>query len=65
LRRQLKDDPQRRKFKTAIKWRNLNPEFCEFFTFETKMGDMSRRALLLSVWDKDLGKADDYLGDII
>jgi len=59
---QLKDDPQRRKFKTAIKWRNLNPEFCEFFTFETKMGDMSRRALLLSVWDKDIGKSDDYLG---
>jgi hypothetical protein len=27
------------------------------------MGDMSRRALLLSVWDKDLGKANDYLGD--
>ncbi|XP_059486498.1 rabphilin-3A isoform X2 [Neocloeon triangulifer] len=61
---QLKDDPHRRKFKTAIKWRNLNPEFCEHFTFEIKMGELSSKTLMFSVWDKDLGKSDDYLGGL-
>ena len=60
--RQLRHDPSRRKFKTAIKWRNLNPEFHEEFAFEVKLGELSRRSLILTVWDKDLGKANDYLG---
>ncbi|XP_065334812.1 rabphilin-3A isoform X2 [Cloeon dipterum] len=61
---QLKDDPQRRKYKTAIKWRNLNPEFCEQFTFEIKLSELSSKTLVFSVWDKDLGKSDDYLGGL-
>ncbi|KAF4527374.1 hypothetical protein B566_EDAN017230 [Ephemera danica] len=61
---QLRHDPQRRKFKTAIKWRNLNPEFNEEFALDVKLGELSRRALLVTVWDKDLGKANDYLGGL-
>ncbi|XP_046385625.1 rabphilin-3A [Ischnura elegans] len=60
----LKPDPHHRKYKTSIKWKNLNPEFNEQFVFETKATDLSRQALVITVWDKDYGKSNDYLGGL-
>ena len=58
----LKPDPFHRKFKTAIKWKNLNPMFNEEFVFDTKMTELPKQALEITVWDKDYGKSNDYLG---
>ena len=48
---------------TSVKWRTLNPEWNEEFAFETPLTDLTGLALLISVWDKDLGKSNDYLGN--
>ncbi|XP_075217803.1 rabphilin [Lycorma delicatula] len=58
----LKPDPLNRKFKTSVKRKNLNPLFNEEFAFETKMTDLPLQTLTLTVWDKDYGKSNDYLG---
>ncbi|KAJ9582353.1 hypothetical protein L9F63_003313 [Diploptera punctata] len=60
----LKPDPFHRKFKTAIKWKNLNPVFNEEFVFDTKMTELPKQALEITVWDKDYGKSNDYLGGL-
>lgn len=48
---------------TSVKWKTLNPEWNEEFAFETQLTDLAELALLIWVWDKDLGKSNDYLGD--
>ncbi|XP_039298032.1 rabphilin-3A [Nilaparvata lugens] len=58
----LKPDALNQKFKTSVKWKNLNPTFNEEFAFETKMTDLAMQTLVLTVWDKDYGKSNDYLG---
>lgn len=63
--RQLRPDPSYRKYKTSVKWKNLNPEFNEEFMFETRLTDLSTQSLYLAVWDKDYGKSNDYLGGLI
>ncbi|XP_069680123.1 rabphilin-3A isoform X2 [Periplaneta americana] len=60
----LKPDPFHRKFKTAVKWKNLNPVFNEEFVFDTKMTELPKQALEITVWDKDYGKSNDYLGGL-
>lgn len=52
----MKPDPYRKKFKTAIKWRNLNPVFNEEFFFETRPNDLDKQNLIITVWDKDIGE---------
>lgn len=47
---------------TGIKWKTLNPEWNEEFAFETRLTDLTSQILCLSVWDKDFGKSNDYLG---
>jgi Ca2+-dependent lipid-binding protein len=59
----LKPDPFHRKYKTSVKWKNLNPVFNEEFVFETKMTELPKQALKIAVWDKDYGKRNDYLGE--
>ncbi|CAL8134646.1 unnamed protein product [Orchesella dallaii] len=54
-----------RKFRTSVKWRTLNPEFREEFSLKVSIVDLPRLALVISVWDKDLGKNDDYIGGIV
>jgi Ca2+-dependent lipid-binding protein len=55
FRRQLRPDPSRKKYKTTIKWRNLNPVFNEEFFFETSPNHLEKQSLIITVWDKDIG----------
>ncbi|XP_077286828.1 rabphilin [Arctopsyche grandis] len=61
----LDPDPYHRKHKTSIKWRNLNPVFNEEFLFETRPTELAKQCLALTVWDKDYGKANDFLGGLV
>lgn len=47
---------------TTIKWKTLNPEWNEEFAFTTRLTDLMKLTLCLTVWDKDFGKSNDYLG---
>ncbi|XP_074040221.1 rabphilin isoform X2 [Leptinotarsa decemlineata] len=62
---QLKPDPNHKKHKTSIKWKNLNPEFNEEFAFETRPTELTTQSLYVTVFDKDYGKSNDYLGGLI
>ncbi|XP_070496175.1 double C2-like domain-containing protein beta isoform X2 [Chironomus tepperi] len=62
---QLRPDSYRKKYKTSIKWRNLNPVFNEEFFFETRPNDLDKQTLFITVWDKDIGKSNDFLGSLI
>lgn len=61
---QLKPDPHHRKYKTGIKWQSLNPLYNEEFVFDTKMTELQQKTLVITVWDKDHGKSNDYLGGL-
>ncbi|XP_046964096.1 rabphilin-3A isoform X1 [Vanessa cardui] len=61
----LDPDPYHKKHKTSIKWRNLNPIWNEEFLFETRPTELSRQNLTLTVWDKDYGKPNDFLGSLV
>uniref|UniRef100_A0A8D8PPI8 Double C2-like domain-containing protein beta n=1 Tax=Cacopsylla melanoneura TaxID=428564 RepID=A0A8D8PPI8_9HEMI len=58
----LRPDPYKQKFKTSVKWKSLNPIFNEEFALETKINELSRQSLVVTVWDKDYGKSNDFLG---
>ncbi|XP_066603749.1 rabphilin-3A isoform X2 [Prorops nasuta] len=51
-------------FSTSVKWKTLNPEWNEEFAFSTRLTDLTNLTLSLSVWDKDFGKSNDYLGGL-
>lgn len=59
------DSHRNRKFKTSVKWRNLNPVFNEEFSFETRPSELDKQSLIITVWDKDLGKSNDFLGSLV
>ncbi|XP_061722431.1 rabphilin-3A isoform X1 [Cydia pomonella] len=61
----LDPDPYHKKHKTSIKWRNLNPVWNEEILFETRPTELSRQNLTLTVWDKDYGKPNDFLGSLV
>ncbi|TDG40861.1 hypothetical protein AWZ03_012724 [Drosophila navojoa] len=62
---QLKPDAHKnKKHKTSVKWRTLNPVFNEEFYFEASPHDLNKEMLILTVWDKDLGKSNDFLGSL-
>lgn len=64
--RQIKPDSQKnKKYKSSIKWRTLNPIYNEEFAFETRPNDLDKQLLLLTVWDKDIGKSNDFLGSLV
>ncbi|XP_015592847.1 rabphilin-3A isoform X1 [Cephus cinctus] len=50
---------------TNVKWKTLNPEWNEEFAFETRLTDLTSLMLSISVWDKDFGKSNDYLGGLM
>ncbi|XP_020711675.2 rabphilin-3A isoform X2 [Athalia rosae] len=52
-------------YTTGVKWKTLNPEWNEEFAFETRLTDLTSQMLCLSVWDKDFGKSNDYLGGLL
>ncbi|XP_037935358.1 uncharacterized protein LOC119669516 [Teleopsis dalmanni] len=63
---QLKPDPHKnKKYKTSIKWRTLNPIYNEEFYFEASPHDLTKQMLIITVWDKDIGKSNDFLGSLI
>lgn len=62
---QLKPDTHKKKYKTGVKWRNLNPAFNEEFVFEASPHDLNKQTLIITVWDKDIGKSNDFLGSLI
>ncbi|XP_026314154.1 rabphilin-3A [Hyposmocoma kahamanoa] len=61
----LDPDPYHKKHKSSIKWRNLNPVWNEEFLFETRPTELSRQNLTITVWDKDYGKPNDFLGSLV
>ncbi|TSM28105.1 Rabphilin-3A [Bagarius yarrelli] len=50
------------KNKTQIKKKTLNPEFNEEFSYEIKHSELAKKTLEISVWDYDIGKANDFIG---
>ncbi|KAK2100032.1 Double C2-like domain-containing protein gamma [Saguinus oedipus] len=51
------------KFKTSVRRKTLNPEFNEEF-FSGPREELAQKTLLVSVWDYDLGTADDFIGRV-
>ncbi|GAV03979.1 hypothetical protein RvY_14332-2 [Ramazzottius varieornatus] len=61
----LKPDPLKKtKNKTNVKKRTLNPEFNQEFTYPIKLGDLLKKTLEVTVWDRDYGKANDFIGGV-
>ncbi|XP_065934669.1 double C2-like domain-containing protein beta isoform X4 [Magallana gigas] len=61
----LKPDPEKRsKFKTAIKKKTLNPEYNEEFIYDIKHNELAKKTLEITVWDRDIGKANDFIGGV-
>ena len=53
---------QHQRFRTAVKWKNLNPEFNEEFIFDVKRNELPKKTLDVRVYDKDVGRTDDFIG---
>jgi len=50
-------------FKTSVKKNTLQPEFNEEFIFpHIQLQDLISKTLQITVYDKDVGKKDDYIG---
>jgi hypothetical protein len=56
------DRDRKTKNKTTTKKKTLNPEFNEEFFYEVKLPDLAKKTLEVTVWDKDIAKANDYIG---
>lgn len=54
----------RSSYNTSVKWKTLNPEWNEEFVFGIRLADLTKVTLCLSMWDKDFGKSNDYLGGL-
>ncbi|KYN41143.1 Double C2-like domain-containing protein beta [Trachymyrmex septentrionalis] len=54
-----------RQQRTSIKRKTLNPEWNEEFVFATRLTELMKLTLCLTVWDKDFGKSNDYLGGLM
>ncbi|XP_070161836.1 rabphilin-3A isoform X1 [Polyergus mexicanus] len=63
--RKLKKTAGRNSQSTSVKRKTLNPEWNEEFVFATRLTELMKLTLCLSVWDKDFGKSNDYLGGLM
>ncbi|XP_062949973.1 double C2-like domain-containing protein gamma isoform X2 [Cynocephalus volans] len=52
------------KYKTSVRKKTLNPEFNEEFFYAGPREDLAQKTLLVSVWDYDLGTANDFIGGV-
>ncbi|XP_058518714.1 double C2-like domain-containing protein gamma isoform X1 [Ochotona princeps] len=52
------------KHKTSVRRKTLNPEFNEEFFYAGPREELLQKALLVTVWDYDLGTADDFIGGV-
>ncbi|XP_049992703.1 double C2-like domain-containing protein gamma isoform X2 [Alexandromys fortis] len=55
---------KRSKYKTSVRRKTLNPEFNEEFFYAGHREELAQKTLLVSVWDYDLGTADDFIGGV-
>ncbi|XP_045749104.2 double C2-like domain-containing protein gamma isoform X1 [Mirounga angustirostris] len=55
---------KRSKYKTSVRKKTLNPEFNEEFFYAGPREELAQKTLLVSVWDYDLGTADDFIGGV-
>ncbi|XP_077996408.1 rabphilin-3A-like [Glandiceps talaboti] len=58
------DQGKKTKFKTVTKKKTLNPEYNEEFSYDVRLSDLAKKTLEVTVWDKDLGKSNDYIGGL-
>lgn len=58
------DKDKKSKFKTTVKKKTLNPEYNEEFTYDIKHNELAKKTLEITVWDKDIGKANDFIGGV-
>ncbi|KAM9081250.1 LOW QUALITY PROTEIN: double C2-like domain-containing protein gamma [Megaptera novaeangliae] len=52
------------KYKTSVRKKTPNPEFNEEFLCAGPREELAQKTLLVSVWDGDLGTADDFTGGV-
>ncbi|KAM9220202.1 LOW QUALITY PROTEIN: double C2-like domain-containing protein gamma [Dugong dugon] len=52
------------KYKTRVRKKTLNPEYNEEFFYAGPWEELAQKTLLLSVWDYDLGTANDFIGGV-
>jgi len=50
--------------KTKTRKKTLNPVFNEAFSLPVTMTELAQKTLDISVWDKDVGKHDDFIGGL-
>nr|XP_051686181.1 double C2-like domain-containing protein gamma [Oryctolagus cuniculus] len=61
----LRPNPGKKsKYKTSVRRKTLNPEFNEEFFYAGAREELLQKTLLVSVWDYDLGTADDFIGGV-
>ena len=58
------DKDKKSKFKTVVKKKTLNPEYNEEFVYEIKHNELAKKTLEITVWDRDIGKANDFIGGV-
>ncbi|KAK0057218.1 rabphilin-3A [Biomphalaria pfeifferi] len=58
------DKDKKSKYKTTIKKKTLNPEYNEEFTYEIRHNELAKKTLEITVWDKDIGKTNDFIGGV-
>ncbi|XP_031698468.1 double C2-like domain-containing protein alpha, partial [Anarrhichthys ocellatus] len=64
--RYLKPDIQKKsKHKTAVMKKTLNPEFNEEFFYEISLQELANKTLEVTVWDYDLGRSNDFIGETL
>uniref|UniRef100_A0A8C1ZYX9 Double C2-like domains, alpha n=1 Tax=Cyprinus carpio TaxID=7962 RepID=A0A8C1ZYX9_CYPCA len=60
----LKPDVKKKsKHKTAVIKKTLNPEFNEEFFYEISLSELVHKTLEVTVWDYDLGRSNDFIGE--
>ncbi|XP_037695072.1 double C2-like domain-containing protein gamma [Choloepus didactylus] len=52
------------KYKSSVRKKTLNPEFNEEFFYAGPREELAQKTLQVSVWDYDLGTADDFIGGV-
>ncbi|TWW81319.1 Double C2-like domain-containing protein alpha [Takifugu flavidus] len=61
----LKPDVHKKsKHKTVVIKKTLNPEFNEEFFYEITFSELAKKTLEVTVWDYDLGKSNDFIGEL-
>ncbi|XP_060014374.1 double C2-like domain-containing protein gamma isoform X2 [Lagenorhynchus albirostris] len=57
------NEGKKSKYKTSVQKKTLNPEFNEEFFCTGPREELAQKTLLVSVWDYDLGTADDFTAE--